>query len=453
MAKLSLRLAFFAIGLSFVAPKVADSFGVSISQNPLLILCLPAVVFGSASFFATRSFARSWPVMLCVAIAWAGLFYGAGRINHRGHINVAFLTVVLPIGALIVEQRCWWLCARMYVLGTASALGIAIWFEYVINNAGLIGAFYRFGSLWNTAGTLRLANPNILGDHLALGAVLAFMLYLRDGRLNSRRQTPTEQPSRWSLACVIFLSLGCLLTASRGACVALFGGMSVLLLWGAKQQDGQRLKELVALGGILLSAMLFITTASEFKPWHTLQTRMEDRTNILSASGRVPVWTAATKIWLSSPQCTLVGLGAGMVPETLGVYFERYLPDGVSTSALDSHNSFVEWGLSFGLIGMIAGACLLWNVCCKARQLDLRDGSVNRLAVLLCFGLASMTYVTVFQMLFVAAGPLILAMLSEPEAVGCVPAPTLRSAPARSAGAFINPQSPIPNPQSLIPNP
>ncbi len=115
--------------------------------------------------------------------------------------------------------------------------------------------------------------------------------------------------------------------------------------------------------------------------------------------------------------------------------FDRHVSkhDGVTPGALDSHNAFVEWGLSYGLLGMLAGVWLAWCILRKAREMDRREGSVSRQALLACFCLASMNYVTTYQLFFVAAGGLMLSMLSEAPAVVTV------SGTAAGAGSALRP--------------
>jgi len=417
MDKLALRVAMFTVGMHFVFPRLADAFGVHLSQLLVLGLCLPAVMLGSMSFWRVASFGRSWPVVLCVAVAWIGLAYGAGRTNNRGLLNVAYVTSTLPIAALIVERRCWWLCARMFVIGSAFAMCLAIWFEYVLCTSGIVKSLYRFGNLWSADGDLRLANPNLIGNQLALAAVLALVLYLRDGNRRKAHQG-TAAPAQFSLAWTLLLSMGCMLTASRGAFVSWAGGMTILVLWGMDSRQSRKARDLVAFCGVMFAVMLFVAAATGFQPWQTLQARLESPEKLLSASGRLPIWISAYELWTADLKTLLFGLGTGLVPETLGAYLGHLTADGVTTLPTDTHNSFVEWGLSFGLLGMVAGVCLLWGVFRRTRLLDRRDGIVYRQAILVCFCTASMTYVTVFYIFFCAAGPLILAMLSDPPPSG-----------------------------------
>jgi O-antigen ligase len=245
--------------------------------------------------------------------------------------------------------------------------------------------------------------------------VLAFILYLKPAaRVDQTGNTPVR-PDNFSLAWTVFLSLGCILTASRGAFAALLGGMAALLFWGTRGQTTSRLKDLVAVSGVLLAMLLFMTVATDFEPWQTLQTRLDNGESVITASGRTEIWKHAFEMWISNPQYLLVGTGTGAVPESLGEYLgltHRY--DESVPRALDTHNTFVEWGLTFGLLGMTAGICLLVAVWRKAQELDRRDGSANRRAILICFALRSMTCVTYYQVYVMAAGGLMLAMLSEP---------------------------------------
>ncbi len=161
--------------------------------------------------------------------------------------------------------------------------------------------------------------------------------------------------------------------------------------------------------------MVFVAVAVGFAPWATLQERIEHvASSASSPTGRLVVWQNSLSIWWSHPQYFLIGTGTGVAPDVLGEYAGYVMKDGVTVAAADAHNGFVEWGLSFGLIGIVAGVCMLLAMWRRAFGLDRRHGSVNRRAVLLCFCLISMYYVTFYQLLFVAAGALILAMLSEP---------------------------------------
>ncbi len=417
MGRLTLKLAFVAAGLNYTVLKLGEIFHY---ESPLLLavaLCVPAAILGSTSWWAVGSFARSWPVVVCIAIAWLGLIFTLQPNNHRGFVAASYLTMALPIAALIVQHRCWWLCAKVYVFANAFALALTFWLEYQNSGLGMLSKLYRFGFLMSDDGTMRLANPNVVGGQLAFASVLALILYLRTGSRANVAGHPSDRPGRFSLGWSVFLAAGCILTASRGAFVALLGSAAMLLFWGTRSQTAGKLKDLVAVANLLLLMVLFVVVGTGVTPWGNLQQRLDVGVELFTASGRVAIWKAAFDAWCSNTRYFLFGAGPGAAPEALARHVGLTRPDGVTPGALDAHNAFAEWGLSCGLIGIAAGICLLWAVVRKARQMDRREGTVNRQAILVCFGLTSMNYVTYYQLFFVAAGALILSMLSEAPAV------------------------------------
>ncbi len=417
MAELALRLAFFVVGASFVVQKLGDAFDQNVSMIVAKVLCVPAVILGTASWWRTRSFARSWPVVLCTGIIWIGLFYAVETKHHKGLVFATYVTAALPIAALIVERRCWWLCARYFVYGSSLALGLAIWFEYHSHGSSLLSSLYRFGFLWNERRTVKLSNPNMIGGQLALAALLAFALFLRGGRGGNAALRAAGGPRPFSLSWTVALSMGCLFTASRGAFVTWFCGMGVMFYWGTRVDRLDRLKNLIAVSCVLLAAAIFIAASSGFSPWQTLQSRLQAGDKVFSVSGRLVFWKGAVEAWCSNPRYFFVGTGTGAAPDVLARSCGVTGADGVTFVPTAAHNAFIEWGLSFGLVGIVAGICLMVAFYRRAQLLDRRDGNVTRRAILLCFILCSMTYVTIYRFIVVAAGALILAMLSDPPPV------------------------------------
>lgn len=405
--KTFLVVAFISAGMNFVTLKLGEYLH---GESPLLVnvaLCLPAAVLGSASWLMIRSFARSWQVVLCVAVAWLGLWYAFEIDKNRGLVAVSFLTLPLPIAALIVEHRCWWLCAKAYVLGNALAMGLALWFEY--QNNSLTRTLYRFGYLLSNDSNLWLSNPNLVGGQLAFAAVLALIIYLREGQ-----QDMGDRPRRFGLIWTVLLSLGCILTASRGAFVAWLSGTSLLVFWGTRSQEPGRLRDLVAVSSILSCLVLLLVAISGFSPWRTLCERCDELSGLTTGSGRTMIWKSAFGAWYSNPRYFFIGTGTGVAPEAMGEYLGMTLADGVTPAGGTTHNVFIEWVLSLGLLGIAVGVPFMVTACVRARRSDRRDGTVFRQAMLLCFSMSSMFYVTFYHFSFVAAAALILASLSEP---------------------------------------
>lgn len=413
MGKLALRVAFVAAGLNYTILKLGDVFHRNSPLFMAVALCLPAVIVGSMSWWAVRSFAitaRGRLYLDCLVGAGLGDPARESPWDRRRQLfdHGAAHCRVDRGEPMLVDVR------KIYVFANAFALGLALWFEYQAHGIKMLSTLYRFGFLMNDDGTMKLANPNVVGGQLAFAAVLAFILHLRTGARANPYGKAADRPRRFSLAWTVFLSMGCALTASRGAFFAWLGGMLLLMFKGTNSQEPHRLRDLVAVCSVLLCVTLFAAMGTGFRPWGNLQSRLDaDTAEVFTASGRVMIWQSALDTWCSSTRYFLFGAGTGAAPEALGQYLGITKFDGVTPGALDAHNAFVEWGLSYGLVGMVGGLCLLGAIFRNARRMDRRDGTVNRQAILACFCLASMTYVTFYQLFFVASGALILSMLSE----------------------------------------
>lgn len=419
MVRSILAFTIMVAGFHFCLPKLGDLLGIEVWRFLGMSLFLPAVILGTRSWCKTRSFGRSWPVILCVVIAWIGLLYAEETESNRGLLIAACLTMVLPVSALIVEHRCWWHCARAYVLANLVALALVFWLEQRSCGGIFSWSLTRLGYLVSEDGTRYMANPNRVGGQFAFAAVLAFMLYLRREAAQSETGHAVRC-DRFSLAWALILSLGCILTASRGAFGAWFGGMGLLLLFGTKKLAASKLKDLIALSGMLLSLTVFLWLASGVSPWGGLYERVAGKKNqsLGTVGGRTLIWKSALDIWWSDPTYRFVGIGTGSADAALGEVDEQTVLDQYGVRLRSSHSAFVEWILSFGAVGIAAGLCLLLTMAYRSRQLDARDGVVNRQAILLYLLLYSATAVVFRQSGWMAVGALVLAMLSDPSSAG-----------------------------------
>jgi hypothetical protein len=397
--------------LNFLYPKACELIGRPAVPFVDLLLYLPAVLMGVWHWCKGRSFASSWPVAICVGLVWTGLLYAGNSQSDRGILIAALLTIVLPVAALIVEKRAWLACARTYVIANATALGIALWIESMGEKSTALlrvyNMFSRFGFLVAKDGYTRMANPNQVGGQLALASVLALILYLNALSRTSRRGRTAEL----FLGLTVFLSLGCFLTASRGAAASWLVGMGTLFLWGTKSQRQAQLRDMVFLTTMGALALMLIVVARQKSPLETLQSRLDDNT-VSSLGGRASIWLHAWEAWHSNPDFLFRGTGTGMADEVLGQFDEQAREDDYGVLRLNCHNAFVEWGLSFGIVGMVCGGCLLTTMFHKMRLLDGADRNVGRHAVLACVMVFAMTAVLYRHPCWMATGSLVLAMLS-----------------------------------------
>jgi len=427
MARLALQLAFFVSATRLLTPKLYDFLRIEPTPCLDMIPFLPAVILGMGSLWRVRCFARSWTVIACIVLVWAGLVFGDETQSLRGLLIAACLTIILPVSALIVENRCWWLCAKTFIFGCVFMLTVAIWFEYRAHGDTLYASALRLGFLASEDGSMRLSSPDKVGGPLATAAILAFLLFLMRGMKSNQPRNAAMPASGFSIGWTIVLSLGCILTASRGAFVAWFAGMGWLLIWAVRSQEPNKLRDLIALSGMSLSVMLFVAIATGFGPWYKLQVRFTETDQVLTLSGRTEIWENALEAWRSSPRYTFVGPGTGRADELLGRFDRDAAADDYGTLTRNIHSAFLEWGLSYGILGMVVGGCLLVSMALKARELDRRDRIVGRQALLLSVCLFANTGIIHRWPGWLATGSLILAMLSEaPRPVRKAPPPHFR---------------------------
>ena len=241
MARAVLALAFVVAALGFLQIKIWEAIGWSPFQFFELVLMLPAVILGSVYWFRGRSYASSWPVVLCIALAWLSLFYPGNSERMRGLYIGALLTIPLPLAALIVQNRAWAYCAKVYVWCNATALLLAFWFEARVATS-FTRAIGRFGFLLSEDGTERTGNPNQVGGQLAFAAVVAFVLYLKNAEDSASRERTSKFPDVY-LVLMVLLSVGCMLTASRGAFVAWFPAVMLLGTLGTGKLPMSRMRD------------------------------------------------------------------------------------------------------------------------------------------------------------------------------------------------------------------
>lgn len=435
MARLALAMVFVTSAFGFLLPKFWELLG----RPPVLFvdlaLCLPAVLLGSFYWWKGRCFSSTWPVVLCIGLVWLSLAYPGNVEVTRGTFIAALVTLPLPVAALVVEKRAWAFCAQVYVWANAAAMLAALWFESRVETS-IVAALGRFGFLAAKDGASRMGNPNQVGGQLALAAVLAFVLYLKE-RGGQQPQPGSRRMPEINLALMILLSIGCMLTASRGAFASWLFGVGALFVWGTRALPLWRMKDLLAISMTGLLFAMLLMTAGGTTPWGRLQERFGDGRSNGSLSGRTEIWTAAMKAWNSNPDFLWRGTGTGMADDVLGQFTPSAVEDEQGVLRKNCHNAFVEWALSLGFLGLAAGGCLAASAAYQAIRLDRREANVGRLAILGCVALFAMGAVSYRHECWPATGTLVLAMLSEPRG--------RRTPLVRIGSQLASPEPPRPN--------
>ncbi len=410
VTRLVLALAFAVSAFGILLNKVWETLG----REPILFLdlaaMLPAVVLGGIYWWKGRSYASCWPVLLCVALVWISLLYPGNVEKSRGFLIAALLTIPLPLAALIVEKRLFAFSAKVYVWANAVTVLGALWFESRVES-NFVKAIGRFGFLVTADGDGYTSNPNQVGGQLAFAAVVAFILYLK-GSEDAKESGGSKLPDVYLLLAVL-LSSGCMLTASRGAFAAWLPAIGLLFVFGTGNLPMSRLRDLSALSMAGLLIAIGMMVGGQTTPWERLQERLGNKKGISNFSSRSDIWLGAVEAWQSHPDFIWRGTGIGMADDVLGQYYPMPEEDeGVLRK--NCHNAAVEWVLSLGLIGILAGGCLAGSMVYQMLRLDSQDRNVGRTAMMICVVVFAMTAVSYRHKCWPATGALLLAMLTEP---------------------------------------
>ncbi len=411
MARFVLGLAIVVSAVGILQNKLWELAGVTPMLFFDLILMLPAVVLGSVYWWKGRSYASSWPVVFCIALVWISLLYPGNVEKLRGLLIAVLVTIPLPLAALVVEKQLWTFCGKVYVWANAVAMVAAIWFESRVEHSflNLVG---RFGFLASADGAYHTGNPNQVGGQFAFASVVAFILYLKSSE-KANQGNESRFPDTY-LILMVMLSIGCMMTASRGAFVAWLPAIGILYILGTRHLPMIRLRDLVALSAMGGLSVLSLMAAGKTAPWEKLAERLGDKQEIGNFSNRSDIWFGAIEAWQSDPDVLWRGTGIGMADDVVGQFSPH--PDENDHGVLrkNCHNAAIEWLLSLGLVGILASGCLAVSMIYQMCRLDARDDNVGRTAMIICVVLFAMTAVNYRHKCWPATGALVLAMLTEP---------------------------------------
>lgn len=364
MRKLSLILVFMSGGLASLTPLFYSAGLPESIRYPDRLLYIPALLFGLASWCRVRSIARSWPVFACVVFSLIGVFLVEETERGRGLLIFAGIAAAVPIASLIVELKATRLCVQVFV--AASVLNMLLLFFA----SGGLADIGRFGSL--VVNNIRVSNPNGFAAQMGFAAILTMSLMQR-GRTNSRTRNSIKLSNRDAQLMLIFalLVVGILLSASRGAITTLFA-VSIIFISSTRTKV---LHRILLCGGLSLVTLLVLSTDNK------IVSRFQDREGIVALGDRLPIWQEAIRVIQSDSRYLWYGVGTGGAEKALALNnsFEnstRVGEDGVSRKA--THNSYVEWFLTHGLVGVLLAIWLLVVVVRVSLRFDQVDQSADR---------------------------------------------------------------------------
>jgi hypothetical protein len=170
--------------------------------------------------------------------------------------------------------------------------------------------------------TLWFESPNLLGHSLLAAGLAVACIW------------PRSLPAMVAVALSLW---GITLTGSRAALIAWVIGL-IGVCWIATRER----ERLVLLIAALLCASVFL---SMYGSQAVMRFQVSD-----GSIPRTEIWTAATRAILEHP----LGLGTGQFQN----YFLNVRPDQTAQAISHAHNLWLEMGVRYGILGLLAGLCL-----------------------------------------------------------------------------------------------
>ncbi len=441
LAQFSLALAVVAGGLAITLKRLGDYWGFEFPDTTHFLLYAPAVALGLVSWLTRPSVLSHWSIVFLTAIPLIGMFYGESPSLLTSGVIAFYILSGPAIASLIDESQNWSQVARWAVLINAFLVLAIFYLNYRCYDGSLYHAFIKFGYIPLKDGTFG-ANPNQLGGQLAFASVLGLAIFFRTGRTSSSEEPETPRPiqgrlppaallaNRWSASRIspplagatvlatdtrpgggftfgradwlmLLASLvtagGCLMTGSRGGVLSMIIGGFVVIGGSAGLQPLHRLRDFAVVIMVSLLMGTFATAVLGVNPIIRLVARFSqgDAANIATAGSRLSIWENALRAWTSNPGRILVGTGTGGADVALGEVDDGATWDDDGVLRRNCHNAFLEWLLSFGIVGAIPGIFFTLSLWWHASRLDHVEGATIRtglLATIFAFGMTGVMY-------------------------------------------------------------
>jgi hypothetical protein len=159
---------------------------------------------------------------------------------------------------------------------------------------------------------------------------------------------------------------------------------------------------------------MLLMVGGQTTPWGKLQERLGDKAQMGNFSNRSDIWLDAARAWQSNPDFLWRGTGIGMADNLVGQFSVKSEEDEEGVLRRNCHSSAIEWMLSLGLVGIVAGGCLAGSMVYQMFRLDGQDRNVGRTAMIICVVIFAMSAVSYRHKCWPATGALVLAALTEP---------------------------------------
>lgn len=388
MAKWSsilLGLAFAGSGLSSIV-EILYAWGVpEVIPYIELAVYLPVVVLAICRWGHNR---QAWnrPLVACCILVALGVTWVDPTERGRGLLIAVGVITVIPVSQLIWETNAHRLCATLFIVSSAVNLAVTL-----ANSTTGYDSFSRMGTVvLDDRG--RVTNANQFGGQMAAAAVLAMAFYLVPSHRSKVLSCTMTAPRLLAISLIGAFFFGVFASASRGALAALAVASLALISLGAASGVKKTFRSLL----VVILTVTLLTGTGTMEP---VLARFQDSHDVESLGDRLPIWTSAVVAWVSRGKTFVMGVGTGGVDKALVEHSVSDLRPRVGEDLVarkSSHSSYVEWILSYGVLGLVSGSALVFSLLRHAWNLDRRDGWTGRRALLL-FLLANSVTTVVYR--------------------------------------------------------
>ena len=383
MTRIVRWLTFMFAGFAPLLPAIQILPGISMLPYLDLLVFLPGTLVGGWHLLSQKYRLELLPIGVLCFLLLAGVTWTKPTEIGRALLLIASFGVTLSLSGLTSRREEWMHGAHIYLWSTA--FSVVVLFTNWLNQGNP-----RFGALYNRVGT-RILEPNVTAIHLGFACLLILTI-----AFSAEKRLWSLSGSAHLLLLPVFVG-AFLLTGSRGAFFALIGSLLVMIFW----IQGRTLNKFVLYSAYALvwSAVLLVVTPNPIRARLTLA-------NVETVGDRLPIWTTGIEVVLSAERMLVLGAGTGGAAEAIAAYnpqlaISRVGDDGILRA--NAHSGYVEWLVSFGLVGIIVALVVSISLLARASRVDRGQP--------LAFGMSLIAFffITSFSLIAYRLGPVSIA--------------------------------------------
>lgn len=344
-------------------------YGIPMLPYPALALCLPASLFGLLELSRNKrfSFVLKKELLFIGVIATLSLGWCPVSERGRGLIVLVMMFLGFPISRLIK------VCKFERHFGLLFCFGCVFYSLLVFFFTDNI---FRLGDL-SVSGVGRLSNANAFAATMAGGIVICLSSILNDELFKEAGSRVAQKKFLLPFFFFITLSFSLIFSGSRTSLICYFLILIVFLL--SIKNVGLKITLIPCAVAICI---MHVATEPEYI--QVMSQRMQNN-NVGTLGDRLEIWRAGVKVLKEN---VFFGVGIGGVEKQLPNFLDEWYgakigDHGIARKAI--HNTYLEWVISTGLLGLLVGCYAVPESVIMARRVDKQKGQISRTLLIIFF--------------------------------------------------------------------